>query len=1122
LEGHNNTVANMATFMTSAFTAPDRRKKAVTYGKSSRLATPAPAPGPAPNNDAPSPERPRKQTALLYGLERISTGESSNGTLSGIGRAANPSSDIFDVPSEDEFVANTAKTSKKLLTKRRVPEKDHNVPTPREGGPEQSRQSSQAPTVSRKAEPAKSAVKKPRRPVQPPKTAPTPNVPSGAPVAATFRRGKTPQPAQALQQESGNKSSAQRSALKPKAVSRATTPALAASKATKVSKGNAAFPIKKVSAKAAAGASVNKDVFDMPSSDDESHITTPKPSHQISKKPRNGPPKATSVFHENREEESTGSSDSAAARKRKRNGSVSSAAGPRPLPKQKVELSIPQHSRKYQKQENTSFTGLKSPRASAATVTVEARPILPVINKPKRTRVRTVPVLTRPLVTKGESSPAALHKMLPERTVLKPSPIADVSEAMEDDTFYEIPGPLATPVRPSSNDVSGSVTPRQKALFGSLLRSSSSTTPMPSISKLQLTDSKPRSLLGALSRSKSDVTHSVHSKQTRLIASLKDTDSSSEDDASDSEYASGSEGKLETHSNYQNTGNKAADYTTKAISTFDIASDEMDIDVDRAADSQTSQITSGFGNRSRFTYAKSRSYLQEENPDDAFLMSLDLDDPMMLGSQAKDSQTEDDEEASQARPKHELIRQGRNTEFQWTNAMFIDDLSAASSSSIRRSTLLELCTKMVDETFTHELLDSSLAPQFLTNVASNGDIIFNIAAAAATVFMLRANPTYTTLDQVYRSGLVDLLYKLLDNDIDIRKIAKNRKTNLSKIAQDSVLTFRSTILSASIWLPFEPETVSPQLVALKALESLVLGLREAKNVESIIDQNTLVQLLDIASTASEQCKNHNENKDAKLVLRFTFSTLEAVSLAKQKQLVWSARLLQSLASSMPVVFRLAEVSTITMAVKLCMNLTNNKPKACQQFSKPDFVQSLVQSIIERNKYLQGRLEEGQRTEVLDTLILSLGAMINLTEHSDEARLNVDDGDQLVETLVKTFVDGSARTAMVSYSHNSDETFSLNTIQAASMEESQSSVAVGYLSVLLGNMCLNGSVKVKVRAQLPGQQLTTLVDKIKEFVQVHEHANRKSRQFEGDEGQETWQNYTARILLVVKQLEQAEV
>jgi hypothetical protein len=95
---------------------------------------------------------------------------------------------------------------------------------------------------------------------------------------------------------------------------------------------------------------------------------------------------------------------------------------------------------------------------------------------------------------------------------------------------------------------------------------------------------------------------------------------------------------------------------------------------------------------------------------------------------------------------------------------------------------------------------------------------------------------------------------------------------------------------------------------------------------------------------------------------------------------------------------------------------------------------------------------------------------------------------------------------------------LTKTQADSVEESESSVAVGYLSVLLGNLCLNDGVRPKVCALLPGQRLDFLVDKIKEFVRFHEHIANKSKQYEGTEGQETWQNYTARLLLVVEKLE----
>lgn len=90
-----------------------------------------------------------------------------------------------------------------------------------------------------------------------------------------------------------------------------------------------------------------------------------------------------------------------------------------------------------------------------------------------------------------------------------------------------------------------------------------------------------------------------------------------------------------------------------------------------------------------------------------------------------------------------------------------------------------------------------------------------------------------------------------------------------------------------------------------------------------------------------------------------------------------------------------------------------------------------------------------------------------------------------------------------------------------MEDSQSSVAVGYLTVLLGNLCLNSAVRVKVRNQLPGKHLSTLIEKIMEFIRFHEHVDSKSKHFEGEEGQAIWQNYTTRLMLVAETLEKAE-
>jgi hypothetical protein len=564
--------------------------------------------------------------------------------------------------------------------------------------------------------------------------------------------------------------------------------------------------------------------------------------------------------------------------------------------------------------------------------------------------------------------------------------------------------------------MSGSVTPRQKALFGSLLGASSATPSMPSISNLQLTDSKPKSLLAGLSKSKSDLGYSAHAKKTRLIAKLKPEEDSSNEDASDSE--SDSESEVGTRAvprprEVRNEQKKAAPNGISRSNTVNV-SDEMDLDDDVVADAQTSQ-TSGFGHRPKFTYATQRSYLQEANPDDEFFMAMDMDDQMATASQSKDSQTEDEEEASQARGMHELRRQGQNDGFELENMMLIDDMSVKSTSSIRRTALLELCGKMADPTFTHSLMESSLAQQFLNNLASNGEIAFDFAAALATVYMLKASPTFIVLDQIRHSELLSSLEKLIDKENDIQKIAKNRKTNLSKIAYESVVELRSTALASKIWSPSKPETLSPQLVALKALDMLVLGLREVGDKDAVITSEILTKLVELANSIADRYTAGKGATDDKIVMSSIFSTLEAVSLAKQKQLAWSARMMQRLAASMAYTFQTTgDFALVTMAVKLCMNLTNNKPKACQQFSGPGFVQSLTQSIVDLAELLQQDLESEERTKVLDTFILSLGAMINLTEHSDQARLNVDNGTDLLERLIETFVEGSARTTQVSF------------------------------------------------------------------------------------------------------------
>jgi hypothetical protein len=1013
----------MATTMFAGFTSSDRRKKVV-YGKSSRLSA-IPPPLPATIEDAPpSPERPRKTAAAPNGpLKKAGVSQKAGNGL-GNARTKRDDVDMFDVPSEDEFSTRPTKPTKRLPTRRCIPNEGFEILAAEEEAPLEAHKPAKATRPLRRPEPVRPAAvaKKAQPPAQLPKPVqvPTPGS-SSDPIAARTLRGKTSQPTEAIEKTAGNGGLAQQATAKAKAPSRATTPLPAVAKAQKTLKKSAALPLKKTSAKPTAKPAEDLGVFDVPSSDEEAPVTVKKAPRQVlARKPKEAAKKSEATPQDTRKE-SAESDDSNASKKRKRHSSVSSTAAAARLDLEpEGETSEPQRSRKYQKKADSVSPGHESSGLPVAAPTQQAQSAAPAINKPRRTRLRTVPVLAPPTFAKGQFLPATLNGMTPSRQPAKPSPIAEVPEVteLEDQTMYDIPDPLATPVRRSDAAMPGSATPRQRNLFGGLIGDASpSNTPMPSIDALQLTDRKPKSLIGSLARSKSDVTYSAQARKTRLIDTLKPDRSSSEDEEVDEDEISTSE-EVEARSTSVQPSRKPSELPGDTPPSAEPTSDEMNVDGQSAGDSQTSQVASGFGVRPRLTYAMSRSYLKEANPEDDLLISMDLSEENLIPAPHRHESVSESEpeQTSQAQAYHELKSRGRNYAFEQEVETMLDDISSRTTTSIRRSTMMELCTKMADKTFTSQLLDSPLAQQFFRSIAVGGDVIFDFATAVATIFILQTDPTYTILDQLQEIHILTTLVKLAGNDTDMPKITKDRKTNLSRIAKEAVLTFSSLVQQSSIWSTLQPNKLSPQLVATKAIESLVTSLRRAGNTEPLLDQTMISQLVGVASEASERPKSDKAAPEDELVLNMVLSTLESVSATRQKQLMWPVVVLQSIAKFMPMFFRPDAASSTMLAVKLCMNLTNNNPKACHPFAVKNFIQSLMSSITQRFQSLNIGLAQDERTEVLESLILSLGAAINLAEFSDQMRLNVDDdGDddkRMISTLVEIFLEGSERASQV--------------------------------------------------------------------------------------------------------------
>ena len=928
------------------------------------------------------------------------------------------SPDMFDVPSEDEFVSRPIKSVQRLPAKSRTHQGVSDQPITKQSVPILSEKPVKAAPTSWESENKKLALYVPKK-QQKASRVPLPNpVPPSSvdiPTAPRSQRSTTPQTLQKAKQDTASQKVLQRHEGAARAASKPTVSVSYAPKSSKSTKATSTLPLRKTSSNRQANKSEDVGVFDIPSSDEE----MPLAGHESSRQASAGKAKPAHAISEVAECSRKGlavSDGSSTLKKRKRRGSASSVATAQSIPERKEEPPPPQRSYKHQRKENSVSPGHESLPQLASGLASEVRPTAAAVNKPRRTRMRTVPMLAKPAMKKGQSAPATLNSMLPTRPLSKQSPIQELSEvaATEDETMYEISDPLTTPVRAPKSTNSGSVTPRQKALFSSLLGdSSSSATPMPKISALQLTDQNPKSILGMLAKSKSDLSSNAQHRKVRLIDTIKRSESSSEDEEDEEEGQSASETESEEEFNPNATSEHSIQEAKQDTFATGSLPTGAELDNEARADSQKSQAAYGFGTRSKLTYATSRSYLEEANIEDALLVSMDLDDHIGFDSQ-RDNVTEDEEDPmSQVQARHELKRRGQQTAFQWETETLINDISKKTNNSVRRSTMLELCSKMADGIFTAQLLESSLAHQFFQNTSTNGEIVFDFTTAVAVIFVLQTDPTSTVLGQIHRAGILPTLVTLAGNEADIGRIAKDRKTNLSKLSQESVQKFRTLVRDSSIWTSDKPEKLSPQIVALKAMEMLVLCMCRAGSTGYLVDQDEVSKLVDISSRSAQRMISGQSTAQDSIILDSIISILESASIANQKQHAWSAGILQRLADILPLFFQPgATVSTI-LAVKLCMNLTNNKPRACKPFSGSNFVVPLTSFITRKFGQLDTAMNQEQRTEVLEALILSLGAMINLAELSDEARMSVDDNKQNINTLVKIFIEGSERAAQVS-------------------------------------------------------------------------------------------------------------
>ncbi|GAB7360086.1 hypothetical protein MBLNU230_g7850t1 [Neophaeotheca triangularis] len=723
---------------------------------------------------------------------------------------------------------------------------------------------------------------------------------------------------------------------------------------------------------------------------------------------------------------------------------------------------------------------------------------------PSRKGNRAVVPTPRGGIKTGKSAPARLTDMIDDGGLdkrLSHSPEWEQSRNEADSFAHENVRssrnitPKKMPQSPETPGRAGSLTPKQLQLWDQLLPSDPISSPggLP-IQKLDLASrsAKGQNPIPAVQNSKPEI-----GRRTRLVDRLKASAASSEIEDSSSEDDNDSP-MISTAGNEE----KPVSQLTEKSVTWQMQEAPPE---PREAQSQPTQGASQSG--PKITYARTRSYLQEDNFEDNVLGSMVGNTPQQpkfarrqLGQRAPATQTsafdmeESDDETPHGRLRtiHELRAAGRSKRFAQGAQALLEDIAdhSVTARSRRRGALLDLTSQLLDQSFAQQCVEQGFEQQLFVELKHENDKIASFILAAATALILTVGPPEHAILTLQSTGGFVQLASLLTESTAVTKLAKDRSSNMSRASQVALSEFVTKLQGQTlIWGEKCPVAISPRLVGLKAVDLLLGRLKNASNMPVTLPEDLLLSILSERS----QSDDHEQ--------QLSVSLLEALS-ASSPYLLWPAELLSRIAAMLGNLNAKDSTSrhTLFLAFRLCLNLTNNNERNSAILGTPAVVDRLLKAASDGFTRLHAPSDDEQRALNTDLLVLSIGTMINLAEHTAAARIAAiaPETSPTMSALIDTFVDGQKAMS-----------------ESESLEQSTGNVAFGYLAIMLANLCQSRESRDFVAAQMPGRGLELLVTAVEEFVLYHEKVD--TMVFEGDEGAGAWGAFTEKLRIVLEKV-----
>ena len=436
----------------------------------------------------------------------------------------------------------------------------------------------------------------------------------------------------------------------------------------------------------------------------------------------------------------------------------------------------------------------------------------------------------------------------------------------------------------------------------------------------------------------------------------------------------------------------------------------------------------------KVTYARQRSYLTDSDLIEVVSLSVPSPpEPSMRRATAKkvfqNSMTKirpkdvyDDEfddvrepHSGGMRSRHELKEAGNNVRLISELEDMLQELSEKSSITKARwlNTFIELVSKLQEPTTCRLFIDQGLESSLLAQLATTDNQLTNSIYAIALLQLIENLSPASRLAHIGSKSVVNFLVSLLGSDGDLLSSSKLRQYSLPGATRSSYKTLCDSILASATWTTGKPSILSCHIVGLQCLEYLVRTARETRSFSEMLSVHAIRRLVTTSIPAYSMASQPPSSQLSSVNVDLAISTLEsctAGNAAKSQESLWAGEALECMIGLLPLldswkVERYSESRIQTL--QLYINLTQNNPGICEDFSTPGVLAVLFNNVTSDFEQISLSDPGCDRSVLLKHLLLSLGAFMNIAELSDVARRSVatfqDGSSSYLDVLLRLYV-----------------------------------------------------------------------------------------------------------------------